>query len=63
MLGWVICLYSWLFQVPYPALIRDPTCWQFCSCLIPGVSANDCLFRWMEFKKCKLAEHAWTPEE
>lgn len=31
--------------------------------VIPGVSAEACMFKWLSLKKVTLATHNWTKEE
>lgn len=42
----------WLFQVN-----ED---WEFISTLIPGVTPESCMFKWLSLKKVNLATNNWS---
>ena len=37
--------------------------WNFIATLIPGVSGESCMFKWLSIKKITLANHNWTKME
>jgi hypothetical protein len=37
--------------------------WENIAKLIPGVTGNSCLFKWLSLKKINLASHSWSNEE
>jgi hypothetical protein len=37
--------------------------WKFIASLIPGVTAEACMFKWLSIKKITLATHNWTKQE
>jgi hypothetical protein len=37
--------------------------WQLISSLIPGTSADSCLFKWLSLKRHKITLHGWSEEE
>jgi hypothetical protein len=36
--------------------------WTAVSALIPGVSGESCMFKWLSLKKVNLATNNWSPE-
>jgi len=36
--------------------------WENIAKLIPGVTGNACLFKWLGLKKVNLASHSWSHE-
>lgn len=37
--------------------------WERISQLIPGVTANSCMFKWLSLKKINLSQSNWASEE
>lgn len=37
--------------------------WQLISSLIPGTTAESCLFKWLSLKRHKITLHGWSEEE
>mgnify|MGYP000888468523 CR=1 FL=1 len=67
---WIISKYSDLKQ--YEDLekdivkyinIQNAEDWRFIASLIPGVTAEACMFKWLSIKKITLATHNWTKTE
>jgi hypothetical protein len=36
--------------------------WEAIASLIPGVSGESCMFKWLSLKKVNLATNNWSPE-
>lgn len=37
--------------------------WDYIAQLIPGVTAHNCMFKWLSVKKTNLSVQHWAPEE
>lgn len=44
-------------------LIQDQKDWKFVSDLIPGSTADRCMFKWLSLKKFNLAKYKWEETE
>lgn len=44
-------------------LIQDAEDWQMIASLIPGVTPDSCMFKWLSLKKVNLATNNWSEEE
>ena len=46
-----------------PLLTQDDQDWQAIARLIPGVTGESCMFKWLSLKKTNLATNNWSPQE
>lgn len=60
---WLIAVYSETQSAPLAEIHNDPSCWKFVNDLITCTTPEQCLFRWMGFKKYRVTEFAWSDEE
>lgn len=37
--------------------------WENIAALIPGVDAENCMFKWLSLKKITLTENSWSENE
>lgn len=50
-------------ELVLPPLYKDHSDWQVIASLIPGVTAESCMFKWLSLKKINLATNNWSEEE
>jgi hypothetical protein len=48
---WLICKFSQTNSIPIEEVQFHEECWEMIEQMIPGTTAEECLFKWMGFKK------------
>jgi hypothetical protein len=61
-LAYVVSRYAQLHRLPDLQRLT-PQHWQDIATLIPGVTAQACMFRWLSLRKVNLAACHWTEAE
>lgn len=57
---WIVskyCDYKGIQDIDKDLTIED---WKIIASIIPGVTAEACMFKWLSIKKITLATHNWT---
>jgi hypothetical protein len=60
---WLICKHCQRDAVAVGEVHNHWESWQLISSLIPGTSADSCLFKWLSLKRHKITLHGWSEEE
>jgi hypothetical protein len=59
---WIISKYADKNSISDMDREMEVSDWENISKLIPGVTGNACLFKWLSLKKVNLASHSWSDE-
>jgi hypothetical protein len=59
---WIISKYADKNSISDMDREMEASDWENIAKLIPGVTGNSCLFKWLSLKKVNLASHSWSHE-
>ncbi len=49
-------------EIVQHSFIQDSEDWEMIASLIPGVTGESCMFKWLSLKKINLATNNWSEE-
>ena len=57
---WLICKHCQQEGLSIAEIHNVNESWELISSLIPGTSAESCLFKWLSLKRHKITLHSWS---
>ena len=57
---WLVVKFGQTNTIPLEEVQFHKECWEMIENMVVGTNAQECLFKWMGFKKITVTMYAWT---